>query len=42
VLLFVSSLARTRRGTTAVLRIMLMALAGALLLGMLLKDAILF
>lgn len=40
VLLFVSYLARTRRGNTAVLRILLMALAGALLLGMLLKDAI--
>jgi hypothetical protein len=40
VLLFVSYLARARRGNIALLRILLMALAGALLIGVLLKDAI--
>jgi hypothetical protein len=40
VLLFISYLARTRRGNIALLRMLLMALAGALLLGVLLKDMI--
>jgi hypothetical protein len=40
VLLFVSYLARASRGGAALLRTLLMALAGALLAGVLLKDAI--
>lgn len=40
VLLFLSYLARGNRGSVAVLRMMLMALAGVLLAGVLLKDAI--
>ena len=40
VLLFVSYLTRAQRGNTAALRILLMVLAGALLIGVLLKDAI--
>jgi asparagine N-glycosylation enzyme membrane subunit Stt3 len=39
VLLFVSYLARASRGGAALLRTLLMALAGALLAGVLLKDA---
>jgi ABC-type Fe3+-siderophore transport system permease subunit len=40
VLLFVSYLARARRGNIALLRLLLIAIAGALLIGVLLKDAI--
>ena len=40
VLLFVSYLARTRRGNIVLLRLLLMVLAAALLIGVLLKDAI--
>jgi uncharacterized membrane protein (Fun14 family) len=40
VLLFVCYLARTGRGGTALLRFLLMALAAALLAGVLLKDVI--
>jgi hypothetical protein len=40
VLLFVCYLARTRKGNTAFLRTLLMTLAGLLLAGFLLKDAI--
>jgi hypothetical protein len=40
VLLFVSCLARARRGNIALLRMLVMALAGALLIGVLLKDAV--
>ena len=40
VLLFVSYLARASRGGAALLRTLLMALAAALLVGVLLKDAI--
>ena len=40
VLLFVSYLARTRRGNIALLRILLIVLAAALLIGVLLKDVI--
>ena len=39
VLLFVCYLARASRGNVALLRILLMVLAGALLIGVLLKDA---
>ena len=38
VLLFVSYLARASRGSTALLRTLLMGLAGVLLIGVLLKD----
>jgi hypothetical protein len=40
VLLFASSLARARRGHVKQLRILMIALAGLLLAGVLLKDAI--
>jgi hypothetical protein len=40
VLIFVCSLARASRGGAAMLRTLLMILAGALLLGVLLKDVI--
>ena len=40
VLLFVCYLARGSRGYAALLRVLLMALAGLLLVGVLLKDAI--
>jgi hypothetical protein len=40
VLLFLSYLARASKGSLAMLRILLMAVAGVLLAGMLLKDVI--
>jgi hypothetical protein len=38
VLLFICNLARSSRGSTALLRILMMTLAGLLLVGVLLKD----